>query len=228
MSSSADEKARRVASLLSSYYAPGEASGNGGPAAAARGGGTPRGAGGGTRGTTTNGQPSAVNHASTARGSSLSPNSTSTTNQLLDDDGIFDADAWLASLLQRAPLSELLATHARLASEVKVRHKKVFFSFPGFFPTSSVCSLSLILFFFHFQNKKQSLDSEMQSLVHENYARFIAATDTIRALRSGVAAEAAPAAARLRSSLDEAARTGADLDSRLSRHAASVGELSRV
>ena len=147
--SSADEKARRVASLLSSYYAPGEASGNGGPAAAARGGGTPRGAGGGTRGTTTNGRPSAVEiHASTARGSSLSPNSTSTTNQLLDDDGIFDADAWLASLLQRAPLSELLATHARLASEVKVRHKKVFFSFPGFFPTSSVCSLSLILFFF--------------------------------------------------------------------------------
>ena len=68
----------------------------------------------------------------------------------------------------------------------------------------------------------------MQSLVHENYARFIAATDTIRALRSGVAAEAAPAALKLRAALAEAAAKGSELDSRLSGHAASVGELARV
>ena len=115
---SADEKARRVASLLSSYYAPGGASGDGGPAAAS-GGSTPRAGAAAARGGTTNGQSSssAVNASARLRTSTTS----SAANQLLDnDDGSFDADAWLASLLQRAPLSELLATHARLTSEAKV------------------------------------------------------------------------------------------------------------
>lgn len=68
----------------------------------------------------------------------------------------------------------------------------------------------------------------MQSLVHENYARFIAATDTIRALRSGVASEAAPAALKLRSALADAALRGEELDARLRSHAERVSEISRV
>ena len=129
-----------------------------------------------------------------------------------------DPEAYAAALLATRPLDGLLAAHAALTAEAKVIRgggREAFFFLAARRPPCP------------FVPPSQALDSEMQSLVHENYARFIAAGDTIRSLRGGVR-EADPAARAAAAALDAAAADAASLNERLRGHSDAVDVLTRV
>ena len=46
--------------------------------------------------------------------------------------------------------------------------------------------MTMLLNFFFFFTEIRSLDSEMQTLVYENYNKFISATDTIRKVKNAL------------------------------------------
>eukprot|EP00878_Enallax_costatus_P022689 GHUV01024090.1.p1 GENE.GHUV01024090.1~~GHUV01024090.1.p1 ORF type:complete len:280 (+),score=106.22 GHUV01024090.1:357-1196(+) len=73
----------------------------------------------------------------------------------------------------------------------------------------------------------KNLDSDMQQLVYENYNKFIAATDTIRAMKSNVDGME-PDMERLKTNMDTVAEESSAVNQKLLKRRQHIEELNRV